>query len=234
MTGRDIDIEGKDGRFSAYLAAPETENAPGILVIQEIFGVNEAMRTICDDVAAQGYYAICPDLFWRQEPGIQISDKTEAEWQKAFELYKGFDLDKGIADLASTISYLRNMEATNGKIGTVGYCLGGLLAYLTACRADPDAAVGYYGVGIHEHLDEARHIKAPVLLHVACEDEFVDKDAQRKMHEGLDDHALVTLYDYEGANHAFARPDGQHFNRAAAESANQRTADFFARHLLGR
>lgn len=225
----DITVTTKDGGFfSAYLAG---DSGPGIVVCQEIFGVNQVMRDIVDGFAAQGYMAICPDLFWRQEPGIQITDKTDEEWAKAFELFKGFDQNKGTEDLKATLAHLRSLDGCNGKAGSVGFCLGGKLAYLMACRSDADCNVGYYGVGIDGAVDEAKNITRPLMLHVATEDEFVPKDAQTKMHAALDNHPQVTIYDYEGNNHAFARVGGAHFDPAAADLANKRTAEFFKKHL---
>ena len=163
----DITITGPDGDFGAYLAVPASGSGPGIIVIQEIFGVNADMRAHCDGLAAQGYLALCPDLFWRQEPGIQITDQSEAEWQRAFELYQGFDVDLGMQDLAASLAHLRALDGCTGKVGCIGFCLGGLLAYLMATRTDADCAVGYYGVGIQDKLDEAGNIGAPTLLHIA-------------------------------------------------------------------
>lgn len=125
-------------------------------------------RETADWLASQGYVALAPDLFWRQEPGIQLTDKTEADWARAFELFNGFNIDKGIEDIGATIDALRNMDGCTGKVGAVGYCLGGLLAYLTAARTSIDAAVGYYGVSINDRLSEASGIKRPLLLHVTC------------------------------------------------------------------
>ena len=176
----DITINGADGPFSAYLAMPAGGKGPGIVAIQEIFGVNADMREHCDAFAAQGYIAISPDLFWRQEPGIQITDQTDAEWQQAFQLYQGFDVDKGVEDLVTTLQHLRGIAGCTGKAGTVGFCLGGLLAYMMACRSDAECNVSYYGVGIDERLDEAKTISTPTLLHIAEEDEYVDKTAQEK------------------------------------------------------
>lgn len=232
---RKIEIKAHDGgSFSAYLAEPAAGQAarggPGILVIQEIFGVNKVMRDICDGLAAQGYVALCPDLFWRQEPGVDITDQSKAEWDKAFALFGGFNLDLGIEDLKSSLAALRKLPGT-GKVGTVGYCLGGRLAYLMACRSDVDAAVGYYGVMLQDHLDEAKAIKKPLLLHCATEDKFVPKDAQAKIAEALKAYPLVTRHDYQGNDHAFARIGGEHYDKAAADLANQRTAAFFKQHL---
>ena len=146
--GETVTIKTPDGDFAAYIARPEAAKAPAMLVIQEIFGVNAVMRAIADDYAAAGYLAICPDLFWRIEPGIDITDQSEAEWKRAFELFNAFDVDAGVQDIAATISHIRADPGCRGKVGAVGFCLGGLLAFLTATRTDVDAAVGYYGVGI--------------------------------------------------------------------------------------
>lgn len=230
MSGTEITIQAKDGgEFMGYLAKPASGTGPGVVVIQEIFGVNAVMREITDSMAAAGFVALCPDIFWRQERGIQLTDQTEAEWQRAFELFNGFDLGLGVDDLEQTIQALRGVEGCSGKVGSVGFCLGGRLAYLTATRTSVDAAVGYYGVMLTDHLDEA--IKAPLLLHVATEDEFVPKEQQQAVHAALDGNAKVELYDYVGQNHAFARTGGQHYDKDSADLARGRTLDFFAKHL---
>ena len=233
MSGQRIEITARDGSgtFSGYLATPTGGRGPGVLVIQEIFGVNKVMRDITDALADQGYVALCPDLFWRQEPGIELSDRSQQDWDRAFELYKGFDVDLGIKDIAAALAALRALDGVNGGTGAVGYCLGGLLAYLTACRTNVDAAVGYYGVGIDGYLEEASSIAGHLLLHIAEEDGFVDKEAQARIHAALDPHPRVTIHDYPGVDHAFARPGGEHHDADAATLANRRTAEFFARHL---
>ncbi|MCY4190915.1 MAG: dienelactone hydrolase family protein [Rhodospirillaceae bacterium] len=227
----EITIDGQDGRFKAYRADPTGASGPAIVVIQEIFGVNKVMRDISDWWARQGYIAICPDIFWRQEPGIQLTDQSEAEWQRAFELYQGFDEAKGIEDIQATINTIRNGAACTGKVGTVGFCLGGKLAYLCSTRTDADANVGYYGVGIENALDEAGNISKPTMLHIAEEDGFCPQEAQTQIHASLDGHVHVTIHDYPGVDHAFARPGGEHYNSAAAQTANDRSADFFKSHL---
>lgn len=231
MPGQDIQIHGQDGEFSAYLALPPSGKGPAIVALQEIFGVNDVMRGHCDRLAEAGFVAICPDLFWRIKPGIQISDKTDAELQRAFELFGLYDVDTGMSDIAATIDFIRAHEASNGKVGAVGYCLGGLLAYLTACHTSSDATVGYYGVSIQDRLADSGSIKKPLLLHIAGQDEFVPPAAQAAMHEGLDGHALVTLHDYPDMDHAFARTDGRHFNAEQAHIADTRSLAFFKTHL---
>jgi carboxymethylenebutenolidase len=222
---------GDGGSFTAYLAEPASTPAPGIVVIQEIFGVNQVMRDLCDWLASAGYVACCPDIFWRIEPGIQLTDQSEAEWQRAFELFTAFDVDKGVEDLKATLAALRSHPAVAGKVGSIGYCLGGKLAFLMATRSDADANVAYYGVGLDELLGEVPNINEPLLMHVASEDQFVPKEAQAKVQAAVADKPQVTLHVYQGNDHAFARQGGEHYDAAAAELANGRTLDFLAAKL---
>jgi carboxymethylenebutenolidase len=231
MSAERLTIKTPDGEFSAYVARPAAAKAPAVVVIQEIFGVNAVMREITVELAAAGYLAICPDLFWRIEPGIDITDKSKAEWDRAFELFNAFDADKGIEDLQATIDAIRADAGCNGKVGSVGYCLGGKMAYLTATRTDVDAAVSYYGVGLDSLTGEAEKITRPLLMHVACEDGFVPKEAQAAIHAALDNHPQITIHDYEGRDHAFARVGGDHYDAKDAALANQRTLDFFKANL---
>jgi carboxymethylenebutenolidase len=228
-----ITIKTDDGSFSAYVARPSRDKAPAVVVIQEIFGVNAVMREITDGLAAQGYLAVCPDLFWRIEPGVDITDKSEAEWKKAFELYSAFDPDAGVKDIEAVIDLLRNDPACTGKVGAVGFCLGGLLAFLTATRTDCDASVAYYGVGIEKYLaaDEQERLVRPVLLHIAEEDQFVPKEAQAVILQTLQNHPQVELHTYPGRDHAFARMGGEHYNEADAKLAGGRSLAFFQKHL---
>ncbi|HEV2562044.1 MAG TPA: dienelactone hydrolase family protein [Rhizomicrobium sp.] len=227
----DITIKGADGNFGAYLASPASGRGPGVVVIQEIFGVNEVMRHIADNLAARGYFALAPDLFWRIEPGVQITDKTDAEWKQAFALMGKFNADSGMKDIQSTITHLRGLSGCTGKVGAVGYCLGGKLAYLSATRTDSDASVGYYGVGIQDLLGEAKNIKKPLMLHIAGKDQFVPPEAQKKIIDGLSGNSHVTIHTYPEMDHAFAREGGAHYDKACAELANGRTATFFRQHL---
>lgn len=228
----EVTIEGKDGSFMVYAGVPEVTPAPGIVVAQEIFGVNQVMRDTCDWLASQGFLAVCPDLFWRIEPGIQLTDKSQAEWDRAFELFGLFDVDKGIEDMKTTLAELRDHEYCTGKAGTVGYCLGGKIAFLMATRSDADCNVGYYGVGLGDLLGEADKITKPLALHIAEKDAFSSAEEIEKVRAGLAGNDQATTYLYEGRDHAFAREGGEHYDAAAAKLANDRSVQLF-REVLG-
>jgi carboxymethylenebutenolidase len=221
------------GEFDAYVALPASGYGPGIVVLQEIFGVNEYMRNVCAWYAAHGFVAICPDLFWRQERGVDITDQTEAEWQKAFQLYQGLDEAKAVEDSAAAVGFLRKHPACNGRVGAVGFCLGGNLAWLLSVRFKPDCAAGYYGVGIQKTIDEAANLSSPLMLHIAGKDQYCPPEAQKQIHDALDKNPLVTIHDYPDQDHAFGRPGGQHYDAAAGELANLRSLEFFVSNLAG-
>ena len=219
------------GEFGAYVAAPASSPAPAVVVIQEIFGVNAVMRQTTDQFAARGYLAVCPDLFWRIEPGIDITDQSEGEWKRAFALFNAFDVEAGVRDIAATIDKVRKDPRCNGKVGAVGFCLGGLLAYLTAARTDCDASAAYYGVGIERYTAEADKLVNPLLLHIAEEDQFTPKPARDLILAALKNHPQIEIHTYPGRDHAFARPGGEHYDAADATLAESRTLDFFKRSL---
>lgn len=219
------------GVFSAYIAYPDVMPAPAVILIQEIFGVNHEMREKCEDMAAQGYLAVCPDLFWRIEPGIDLTDRVPEQLERAFRLFGEFDQEQGLKDLEATLSHIRAMKECTGSVACVGFCLGGKLAYMMAARTEIDAAVSYYGVGLGSMLNEADKIEEPLLLHIAGEDEFVPKDEQKKIEEAMLEHPTAEVHVYPGMEHAFARGEGLHYNREAAELAAERTAEFLAIHL---
>jgi carboxymethylenebutenolidase len=218
------------GRFDCYLARPSAKPHAAIVVIQEIFGVNAGIRRKCDRLAGDGYLTLAPDLFWRIEPNVELDPDIPEQFQKALSLMSQFDQDQGVRDIEATIRYARASEHCE-KAGAVGYCLGGRLAYMTAARTDADACVGYYAVGIDNLLREKHAIARPLMLHIPTGDHFVLPSVQRAMHEGLDEHPKVTLYDYEELDHGFATEFGQRRNEQAAQLADKRTNEFFAEHL---
>ena len=231
MSGKDITLKGGDGSFGAYLASPASGHGPGVIVIQEIFGVNAVVRAICDAHAARGRFALAPDLFWRLEPGIQLTDQTQEDWGKALAYMQRFDADTGVIDIQTSIAHLRKVPGCTGKIGTVGYCLGGQLAFLAGTRTDADANVGYYGVNIQNRLNEAGKIKKPLMLHIAAKDAYQPPEARAAIMDGLKGNPLVTIHVYSEMDHAFAREGGQHYDKANADLANTRTDNFFRQHL---
>jgi len=230
MTTVTIPTLDSDASFSGYIARPEGGAKAAVIVIQEIFGVNPGIRQKCDKLAAEGYLALAPDLFWRLKPGISLDPDIAAEFTKALDWMGKFNQDAGIRDIQAAINYLRAHEGA-AKVGCVGYCLGGRLAFMTAARTDIDASVGYYGVGIDGLLGEAKAIANPVMLHIPTADGFVPPETQAAMHAGLDDHPKVTLHDYAGLDHGFATEVGKRRDEAAATLADARTSAFFAEHL---
>lgn len=225
-----VQIHGKDGSFQAYVAKPAAAPLGAVVVIQEIFGVNPNIRGVADRLAEAGFLAVAPDLFWRHGAGIMLDPDVQEELQQAFDLFGKFDVDLGVEDIQATIAYTREtLGAAN--VGAVGYCLGGLLAYLTASRTDSDATVGYYGVGIEARLAEADKLTKPLMLHIAEADGFVPPAAQTLIQQGLGNNPQVTLHSYPGRDHAFARIGGGGFDAGASELANARTLGFFFRHL---
>lgn len=227
--GEWMQVQGPGGAFRAYVARPASAPKAAVIALQEVFGVNAVMRGKADWLAREGFLAIAPDLFWRLGKDIDITDQSEAEWAQAFDYFKRFDVDAGVRDVQATIAHARSMGAA--KVGAVGYCLGGLLAYLTAARTDCDASVGYYGVNIQSFVGEAANIKKPLILHVAGKDGFVDQAAQDAMHAGLGGNSKIALHTYSEQDHAFTREGGKHYDAAAAKLADGRTLAFFKAHL---
>ncbi|VVE70753.1 carboxymethylenebutenolidase [Pandoraea captiosa] len=227
MAGRFISIKSRDGKtFQAYLATPDSKGAsegkgPGLVLCQEIFGVNAYIRELADRYAEEGYVVLAPDLFWRIEPGIELG-YSPGDWQRAFALFQSFDVDLGMEDVGASVDALRALPECVGGVGVVGYCLGGKLAALSVTRTSADVAIGYYGVGLEQHIDEIAGEHAPLVLHVAELDKYAPPEVRDTLTERLGKHPNVTLYLYPDADHAFARP-GDHFNRAATQLAHQRT-----------
>ena len=219
-----------ESSFQAYVARPQGTPKAAVLVIQEIFGVNPGIRQKCDKWADAGYLAVAPDLFWRFKPGIELDPDVEAELNEAFGYFGKYDPDDGVKDIEATIHWIRR-EAGVPKVGCVGYCLGGRLAYMAATRTDVDASVGYYGVMIDQMLHESKAIAHPLMLHIPTADHFVGPDAQKAIHDGLGSHPKITLHDYEGLDHGFATESGTRRDDTGAQLADRRTEAFFEEHL---
>jgi carboxymethylenebutenolidase len=213
------------GTFDCYLVEPATRPAGAVVVIQEIFGVNQSLRDTCAQIADLGFFALAPDLFWRQEPGVDITDKTKAEWDKAFALMNGFDQAKGIEDLKATVAAARALEGCNGHVGTMGYCLGGRLAFMMAEQSDADVNVSYYGVGLDGLLGDLDKVRAPLVVHIADKDAFFPPEGRAKVVEATKPVPHIHTYVYPDADHAFARVNGTHWHGRSAVIANGRSAE---------
>ncbi|HWI27208.1 MAG TPA: dienelactone hydrolase family protein [Stellaceae bacterium] len=232
MAGRWVAVKAKDGgSFKAYLAAPEKGSGPGIVLLQEIFGVNGYIRGVADHYAEEGYVVLAPDLFWRIEPGIELGF-SEEERQQAFAYRAKLDVDKAVEDIGATIAALRAIPQCKGKIGAIGFCLGGLLAYLSAARLGVDCAVSYYGVGIEGVLGEAAKITCPMVLHIAEKDKWTPPEVVNAIKRAFEGRPEIELYVYPGVDHAFSRKGGSNFDKPAAMMAHSRSIALF-RKVLG-
>lgn len=225
-------VETSEGDFGAYIARPRTTApAPALVVLHEVFGVNADMQQSCDELASAGFIAICPDLFWRQEPGLELSHWTPDEWAKGLALYQAYDRDAGVRDVVNALTFARSIEGASGRVGLTGYCLGGLLTFLTSARTRVDAAAAYYGGGIEGYVDEMAAVSDPLMMHLGDLDEFIDHEAQARIKRAAASSNCVVVHSYPDCSHAFARNTGHHFDPAAATLANARTRDFFHQHL---
>src|ERR1700689_933500 len=205
--------------------------AATVVVLQELFGVNADIRKTCDELAEQGFIATAPDLFWRQEPGVDLGVTSEADWQHGLRLYQAYDRDAGVRDVKDTVNAVAKLPGCTGRVGVLGYCLGALMVFLTAVREGVDAGVAYHGGDTEKYLGEIDGRNAPMLMHLAEEDEFISKAAQADIKAALANKADATVYSYPGQNHAFTRHNGAHYNAAAAALANGRTSEFLHQKL---
>jgi carboxymethylenebutenolidase len=227
MKGKYITVTAGDGgSFKAYLATPEGGSGPGIVLLQEIFGINQYMRDVADSYAEEGYVVLAPDLFWRLEPDVEL---TETQFDKAFELYGKFDVAKSVEDIAATVKALRALPECTGKIGALGFCLGGKLAYLAAAHAGVDCAVSYYGVAIDADLGVAPQIKCPMVLHFAANDKYVPAAAVDKIRAAFAGRGDIEIYVYPGVDHGFSRHGGHAFDKPASLMAHSRSIALFRR-----
>jgi carboxymethylenebutenolidase len=232
QTSEKMAVRTRDGgTMNCHVAKPNKESAPAIIIIQEIFGITPWLKSTADWLAGLGYYAVVPDMFWRLEPGLDLDSNKEQDLQKAFGLYGQFDKEKGIEDFKDLMQQLKENRSVNGKIGCMGYCLGGLMSYRMACAADIDCTVSYYGGEIDRFLDEGKNIKKPTMLHIPADDAYITPDKQAKIKEALSKNPNVAIHVYPGVGHAFCRVSGDHYNKEAADLANSRTVEFFNQSL---
>jgi carboxymethylenebutenolidase len=224
-----VEVQGPDGAFKAYVARPSGTPKGAVVAIQEIFGVNAVMRGKADWLAREGFLAVSPDLFWRIKPGIDLTDQSEAEWKQALDYMNQLDKNASVKDVQATLTWARSQGVS--KAGALGYCMGGYIAFLAACRTDTDATVCYHGGGIHTALGEASGIKKPVMLHNPMKDGFIPREALDTIRETLTSNPLVTVCEYAEQDHAFTREGGAHYDEAAKQLADGRTIAFLNKAL---
>jgi carboxymethylenebutenolidase len=229
--GESITIKGREGSFAAYIARPAALPAPAVVVLQELFGVNADIRETCDELAKQGYIAVAPDLFWRQEPGVDLDVRSQDDWDHGLRLYQAYDREAGVRDIEDTIAAAARLPDGTGKVAVLGYCLGALMVFMVAARCKADAAVWYHGADTEKYLGEADRVTSPLLMHVAEEDEFISKAAQAQIKSALGGKPNVTIHSYPGQHHAFSRHAGLHYDAASADLAHERTYAFLSREL---
>src|SRR5580658_9144973 len=226
-----ITIDGRNGTFDAYIAFPDAAPVPAVVVLHEVFGVNADIREKCEELAKQGFIGVAPELYWRQETGVDLSVRSESDWQHGLRLNQGYDRDAGAKDIKDTATTVAKLPECTGKVAVLGYCIGGLMTFLTAVRYGADAAVAYHGGDTEKYLGEVDGLHAPLLMHLGEKDEFISKAAQAQIKTALANKPNVTIYSYPGQNHAFSRHGGAHYNAEAAALANGRTSEFLQRQL---
>lgn len=231
MKTKNIQVPLRDGVMGAHLAIPDGTPKGGIVAIMEIWGVNDTMRKHAQEFAEAGFVCLVPDLFWRQEPGVELSDRNPEHAKKAFDLYYEFDYDLGVRDMEDTVKHLAGLPECNGKAGAVGYCLGGKLCYLLCCRTDIECAVAYYGTYIEHNIREVSNLHRPFMLHMAMKDRWVQAEVNDLLERRLSPNPLVTIHKYPEADHAFARHGGRPYRKDDADRALALTVDFFKQHL---
>ena len=223
MSGQTIQVAARDGgSFSAYLAKPAQGSGPGLVLLQEIFGINGFMKAMADRYAEEGYVVLVPDLFWRMKPGVVLG-YGDADFAQALDYHDRFDEKLAIDDVAATLDAVRALPEQAGKVGVIGYCLGGRLAMLTAARTDVDCAISYYGVNLQNHLDEAATVRCPMMFHFPENDAFCPADARERIIAAFASHPAAECYVYPGCDHAFATPERPQFDKPAALMAYSRT-----------
>src|SRR5271154_6410467 len=226
-----ISIEGRNGTFAAYIARPENAPAPAVVVLHEVSGINADIREKCDELAEQGFIGVAPELYWRQEKGVDLSARSEPDWQHGLRLNQAYDRDGGAMDIKDTAETVAKLPECTGRVGVMGYCIGELMTFLTTVRYGIDAAVAYHGGDTEKCLGETGGFRAPMLMHLGEEDEFITKAAQAQIKAALAGKSNATVYSYPGQRHAFSRHNGAHYDAAAAALANERTSEFLNQQL---
>ena len=191
-----IDISTTDGEFAAYIARPANGPAPAVVVLHEVFGVNADIRATCDELAAAGFVAIAPELYWRQRAGLDLNLWSENDWKVGLALNAAYDRDQGVKDIAAVVSAARTLPGASGMVGVMGFCIGGLMTFLMAAREQIDAAVAYHGGETEKYLSDGATITAPLLMHFGGRDEYIPPEAQAAVRTALAGKPNVTICTY--------------------------------------
>ena len=234
MTSRTEQIRSHDGaEFPGHLALPESGSGPGLVVIQEIFGVNGYIKGVCERLAKLGYVALAPDLYWRLEPGIAIDEKEPDGLRTAYDSVGRLDFAKAADDATAALEHLQGLpEVAGGKAGILGFCLGGGFAYMVAARSNPVTCVAYYGSAIPDALGLAGQVKCPILFHFGGADDYIPAEKQQAVREAFAQNPRAEFHVHEGAGHAFDNHNAAMFHHErAAREAWAETADFLKRTL---
>ena len=231
MQTREIAVPVSGGEMGAYLAIPDGQPTGAIIAIMEIWGVNDTMKAHAHEFAEAGFICLVPDLFWRLDPVVILSADNPDDWLPSLERYYHFDYDQGAKDKEATMQYLRSLDGCNGKVGAVGYCLGGKMCFLMCCRTNIDCAVGYYATYMEQNIREAPSLSQPFMLHQAMQDQWVPNAVCKYIEWKLSPNPLVTIHQYPDADHAFARHGGASYSEPEAAQALARSTEFFTKHL---
>ncbi|MAS25044.1 MAG: carboxymethylenebutenolidase [Oceanospirillaceae bacterium] len=230
MTTQWINIS-KDGdkEFNGYLALPPTGKGPGLILLQEIWGVNDHIKAVADQYAKSGFVVLAPDVFWRAEHQVSLN-YDEAGTEKAFQLMTDLDKDQAVTDLVKAVDKLKSLPEVIGKTGIMGYCMGGMLSFRTAAATDLDAAVCYYGGGIANYIDEAANVHNPIMFHHGLQDQLIPEEARESIRKHFVVRKDAVLYDYE-ADHGFNCWGRPMYDQGSAAIAQGRTLRFLGQYL---
>lgn len=231
MTSRQIKIDSAEcGDFNGYLALPPAGHGPAILLIQEIFGVNDHIRAVADQYALDGFVVLAPDVFWRAEAGLNLG-YDEAGFKKGLGLMQGMDFNQAVKDLVTAAGVLKVLPEVKGKLASLGYCMGGFLSYLVAAQGAVDAAVCYYGGGIHGALDQAAKIDQPILMHFAEKDGYIPAEAVESVRQAFKGRSNASIHTYPEVDHGFNCWARAMYNQKASALAHGRTLQFLSEQI---
>jgi len=223
---------GADGDFEAFVAAPASGPAPGLVILAEIYNANTWVRSIVERYAQAGYLTIAPDLYWRQTPGVYLPYTPEGQ-QRGRAMGAAMDLPRFVEDLRACADWLRRRPDCSGRVGAIGYCLGGKLVWVGMSQRAIDAGVAYYAVQMAEHLDDAKTIDGPLMMHFGSLDHRVPPELYEQIRASLAGRAHAHTYWYEGADHGFDRDGHPSHHPESSALARKRSLEFLGQHLGG-